>query len=276
MKKWSIMLLLVVITTLYGCKHEHQWEQADCVNPAKCADCGATDGKALGHEWNDATCTSAKKCQICKKTKGDPLGHEWEEATCKAPKTCSVCGEQEGKPLEHEGRWITLQEATMTQKGSEELLCVNCADLLDTRETDMKLPGIEDGYFNFASDAEFIQWFNSTPYKITIDDTECGETLGFSADGYTAYFIKRDEADGYGLILLRHENNKTDGRISSIVVWYGDDAVATAAIVMVIGYAINKDFSPENASVIFMQGDNYSGGGMRMFYNDYGIALEPV
>ena len=51
------------------------------------------------HEWLEATCTSPKKCAFCGKIEGEALGHTWIEATYDSPKTCSVCGATEGRPL---------------------------------------------------------------------------------------------------------------------------------------------------------------------------------
>lgn len=82
-----------------SCKHE--WKEADCTSPRTCAECGETEGEALGHNWIDASCDKPKTCKNCGATEGEPLEHKWQEADCTHPKTCSVCGATEGKSLGH-------------------------------------------------------------------------------------------------------------------------------------------------------------------------------
>ncbi len=83
--------------TVTECTHE--WLEATCTSPKKCASCGKIEGEALGHTWIEATCTSPKKCAFCGEIEGEALGHTWIEATYDSPKTCSVCGATEGRPL---------------------------------------------------------------------------------------------------------------------------------------------------------------------------------
>lgn len=85
---------------LTGC-HSHQWEEADCTTPRTCAECGETEGEALGHTWEEADCTKPVTCSVCKETEGEALGHIWQEADCTVPATCSRCGETEGEALGH-------------------------------------------------------------------------------------------------------------------------------------------------------------------------------
>lgn len=99
-KKLTLLVLaLMCLLVLAGCGCEHEWIEADCVNPATCSKCDATEGSPKGHTWEAATCTTAKTCEICGVTEGEALGHDWQEATVEAPKTCKVCGETEGDPL---------------------------------------------------------------------------------------------------------------------------------------------------------------------------------
>lgn len=75
MKKRMTALLLAIaaLFTLTACGHEHVWQEADCLTPKTCADCGETEG--------------------------EPLGHSPTEATHWAPSVCSVCGEELGEAL---------------------------------------------------------------------------------------------------------------------------------------------------------------------------------
>jgi len=120
MKKMMIVLLTVIcLLTLSacGCKHEI-WNEADCVTPKTCAECGEIEGAPLGHSWLAATCETAKTCENCGELSGDPLGHSWQEATCTDPKTCTACLLTEGEALGH-----SWEEATTEAPKT----CTTCA-----------------------------------------------------------------------------------------------------------------------------------------------------
>ena len=103
-----IALALVMLLALAGCACEHEWMEADCVNPRICAKCEEVEGTPLGHTWSAATCVDPKICENCAATEGEPKGHEWVEATCTEPNICSVCGETDGEPLGH--AWVDATE----------------------------------------------------------------------------------------------------------------------------------------------------------------------
>ncbi|MCI8416125.1 MAG: hypothetical protein HFI33_01275 [Lachnospiraceae bacterium] len=99
-KKRILMPIICTIAFgLAGCGHKHVWEEATCLAPKTCTECGETEGGTIDHIWAEATCEKAKFCEICGETVGEPLSHEWAEATYEAPKTCSFCGVTEGEPL---------------------------------------------------------------------------------------------------------------------------------------------------------------------------------
>lgn len=101
-KKLTVLLLaLVCLAVLAGCGCEHEWAEADCVNPRHCTLCDKTEGEPLGHVWYAATCEAPKTCEVCGTTEGDPKGHSWVEATCEEAKNCSVCHLTEGEALGH-------------------------------------------------------------------------------------------------------------------------------------------------------------------------------
>ena len=62
--------------------HDHVWQDATCTAPKTCADCGATEGKALGHNFMPTVCTrcgmeaSGQKQQTPAETKPAPTDHE--------------------------------------------------------------------------------------------------------------------------------------------------------------------------------------------------------
>ena len=112
MKKTYLLIVLALVFALAlsacGCKHE-TWTDADCVTPKTCAECGETEGEALGHSWNEATCEAPKTCAACAATEGEALGHSWSEATCEAPKTCATCAATEGEALGHDWQDATTE-----------------------------------------------------------------------------------------------------------------------------------------------------------------------
>lgn len=144
MKKKMIVLILALVCmmVLTGCfcKHE-QWKDATCTDPKTCAECGKTEGEALGHVWLAATCetprtceqcgitdgeakghamveascTEAKHCEQCDLVEGEALGHVWQEATTELPQTCEVCAVTEGERIITDPRFTT--EATKDIQG---------------------------------------------------------------------------------------------------------------------------------------------------------------
>ena len=111
----AILLCCIMLLTACGC--EHEWVDADCVNPMTCALCQETEGAPLGHSWMAATCEQPKSCENCDATEGEAKGHQWEDATCIAPKKCAICFKTEGNPISHQWEEATT-EAPKT--------CVNC------------------------------------------------------------------------------------------------------------------------------------------------------
>ena len=82
--------------------HSHVWLSASCTDPEVCADCGKTQGEALGHNWQAGSCTQASICSTCGISDGEAPGHSWTDATCTVPKTCENCGQTEGKAAGHD------------------------------------------------------------------------------------------------------------------------------------------------------------------------------
>lgn len=121
MKKRITLIILALVCMLVlsacGCAHE-TWNEADCVNPRTCAECGETEGAPLGHTWAAATCETAKTCETCGEAEGEALGHSWVEADCETARTCANCNLTEGEALGH--AW---QEATTELPKT----CATCA-----------------------------------------------------------------------------------------------------------------------------------------------------
>lgn len=101
MKKWQLILILVLIVSLLtACECKHTFGDATCEEPATCSKCGETEGEALGHTWVDADCETPKTCSVCGQTEGSALGHTWVDANFQTPKTCSACGKTDGDVLQ--------------------------------------------------------------------------------------------------------------------------------------------------------------------------------
>ena len=115
MKRKAIVLLLasLLLLTLTACGCEHTWEDATCLEPAVCKECGETQGEPAGHIWQEATCDAPKTCTSCGITEGDKTEHQWLEATCQAPKTCELCNATEGELAEHNWSAICRAECTV-------------------------------------------------------------------------------------------------------------------------------------------------------------------
>lgn len=107
----SFLVLVLCLSLLTGCMCKHEvWNDADCVTPKTCAECGETEGEALGHVWLAATCEAPKTCEACGITEGEAKGHSWVDATCEAPKTCTSCDLTDGEALGHD--WVDATTET--------------------------------------------------------------------------------------------------------------------------------------------------------------------
>ena len=111
MKKSMLLLVLVLcMAMLTGCFCKHEtWHDATCLTPKTCAECGETEGEALGHVWMAATCETPKTCEQCGLTEGEAKGHDWQDVTCETPKTCATCALTEGEPLGHDWQDATTE-----------------------------------------------------------------------------------------------------------------------------------------------------------------------
>lgn len=129
MKKYlSFALCLVLTILLVGCGHQHTWEEATCISPKICSECGETEGEALGHSWVSATCEEPETCSVCGETQGEANGHIWEAATCQHPEQCLTCGFTKDTKLgDHEcNSWSKVVEPTCTEEGYKKGVCVCC------------------------------------------------------------------------------------------------------------------------------------------------------
>lgn len=103
----ALILCAAMVLGLCACGCRHEWTGADCLTPKTCAECGETEGEALGHDWADATCEAPKTCSRCALTEGEALGHDWQDATTEAPQTCATCAATEGERIITDERFTT-------------------------------------------------------------------------------------------------------------------------------------------------------------------------
>ena len=206
----ALSLLCLLLLTACGC--EHQWLDATCSTPKKCAKCGAeihgtTEEYLNNHQWEDATCTSARKCVLCGATEGKALDHtpsEWttdKPATCTetglASTTCLICGEAYTKELEtaehSEGDWIVLNEATILTKGKRAKKCTSCDLLLLEEEYEIPEEEKEEAYkqecetYEYETIARAPAEYNGKLAKFT------GEVIQVQQStilGYTTYVMR--------------------------------------------------------------------------------------
>lgn len=167
MKKLMLLAVLVLcMAMLTGCFCKHEtWNDANCETPKTCAECGETEGEALGHVWMAATCETPKTCEQCGKTEGEAKGHDWQDVTCETPITCSRCGLTEGSAMGHD--W---QDATTELPKT----CATCALTEGERI-------ITDARFTTASTIELQGKWGYT-YPVTAEDLgvpELAEPLEF-------------------------------------------------------------------------------------------------
>ena len=107
------VVLLLVPATNEEPPHTHNWQNATCVKPKTCRDCGATEGEAAMHNWQEATCIRPKTCKDCRATEGEVIAHNWQDATCTKPETCEGCGATAGEAKGH-----TWKNGECTQCGA--------------------------------------------------------------------------------------------------------------------------------------------------------------
>ena len=119
MKKYLVVVVVLVFVLLTGCSCKHKWADADCYTAKKCELCGLTEGDPLQHSWTDADCYKAKTCELCGLTEGDPRQHVWINADCTTAKTCRRCGLTQGEPLGHIMQAATCDKASTCKRCKE-------------------------------------------------------------------------------------------------------------------------------------------------------------
>lgn len=209
-----IILCVFVVSVIIGVSsgHQHTWEEASCLAPKTCSECGETEGEATGHTWIEATCTNPKTCSVCNMAEGEAKGHVWSNATCILPKTCTNCSTTEGEALGHSWNDATCTEAKTCgncNATEDEALGHDAAGLTCTNDatcsrcnTTITAPG------HTLSDATCIE-----PAKCST----CGETVG-DALGHT---VTSGVCDRCGLETYETVSGYGDDVLSGITVGDG-------------------------------------------------------
>lgn len=170
MKKRLLLttLMILSISCLAACSHEHKFGDATCTEASKCSECDETEGEALGHTWEEATCDKAKTCKVCGTTEGEALGHTWKEATCDKAKTCKTCNASEGNAL---GHTVDVGVCTRCKAFINKNLFDTIVrhqgwvdDAINNAHSALKLDrewsSVSDGYYNILSSEGYINHAN--------------------------------------------------------------------------------------------------------------------
>lgn len=193
------LILLLCAVLLSGCFHEHAWEEATCVTPRTCLDCGETEGTELGHTWEEATCDAPRRCKVCWEKDGDPLGHIWSAATCTEAATCMRCGLTEGEALGHD--W--------TEAGTDTpAMCRSCGQMLP-----LELPATGQIFIG-----EEIHWGSTLTVKCSGDQACYVKLKDEDYEDVLSFFVRAGETaevcvpGGYYYVYFAHG-----------VDWYGPE-----------------------------------------------------
>ncbi len=232
----------------------------------------ATHVICINHEWTEATCKEPKACIYCDETEGKALGHDWSGATCTKDSRCKNCDKKGKKATGHtEGSWTVTKEATLIEFGTEELLCKNCSESLESRSTEKKDAAVIGESFNFT-DIEFITWvMDNTTIEIGYDEAEL-----FKEDSdITSYDLTlTDGTKGY--LALDHDEN---GYVRVIMFYFAELSDA-AAIVSVVAEDIDSSFSADYAIEGLIYYDFYYDADMSVYVSEtegiYRSMLAPV
>lgn len=243
--KRMMMLCVLILTCMVlftGCFCQHEtWNPADCVTPKTCAECGETEGEALGHVWLAATCDTPKTCESCGVTEGEAKGHSWVDATCEAPKTCSACSLTEGEALGHSWEDATT-EAPKT--------CSTCAltegeriitDSRFTTAATRDIQGVWTADIPMGAEAFGFEPGSMDPVSLCLQ-------LDMRNDGTWAVSVSIPDEEAFMNSLLDAAEEMTYAELES----YGmDKAAADAAIEAAYGMSLRKYLEISLSSISF-------------------------
>lgn len=184
MKKKTLIIMLVLLAlVLSGCACEHEWADADCLNPQICRKCEETGAEALGHDWMAASCTAAETCSRCGETQGQPLKHSygsWTFGETDMTHSCESCGQTETAELDRD----LLLESKL--QGLWELAVIETESISYTA-CDLPIPGEN---LHFTEDHRVSGDMNGEPFDGT---WEFGDYESFDGDELYRFRIHDDD-----------------------------------------------------------------------------------
>lgn len=89
-----------------ACSHFYI-NEATCLTPANCAECGISFGKLADHKYSEASCTAPATCQTCGVTLGLELGHAYVNSVCVR---CGYVGQQQSQQAQQSQQTQTPQK----------------------------------------------------------------------------------------------------------------------------------------------------------------------
>ena len=226
----ALTLALALLLWACGCKHE-VWNDADCIHPRTCAECGETEGAPLGHSWMAATCLTPKTCENCALTEGEARGHSWTDATCTSPRLCESCKLTEGEALGHSWQTATTEQPkTCTKCGETEGEPI----ITDPRFTTEATAALQGTWIcDHPMDSEYADALGITVnYRISIvlgNDGSCKFRIGIADDEATRAALTKYLADTIYAELAARGMTKEEAD-AAIIEAYGMDVNACAAL----------------------------------------------
>lgn len=198
--------VVAVVAVLFGTKVIcfHNWEDATCIHPKTCSNCGLTEGESLGHQLGDyevireATCTEVGT----------------ERAQCKV---CQTYVNREIPMVDHTpGKWeVSLKPSISSdgtvEEGTKVRKCTVCGQVIDSQTYTLSAEEIK---------AEFKKGCKEYSYKKIFrnpDDYE-GKQAKF-----TGKVVQVQEASGLYVLRVATSGNYDD----VIYVIYSTDSDAS-------------------------------------------------
>ncbi len=204
MKKRMTALLLAVaaLLTLTACGqkspvHEHVWQEAGCLTPKTCTDCGETEGEPLGHSATEATHWAPSVCSACGEQLGEALVPDFEKYGYKVidasevPTEHSLTVNEAGEIVSTGVQYTTglLRSANGYRESYRSDVVLKEREIFEGDEEHPAADGYEWRYYEF--EIMLSEW-------LTPDGRICtgGYQIGFSDDDYYDIAARDDSARG--------------------------------------------------------------------------------
>lgn len=194
----ALLLAMAALFTLTACGqkspvHEHVWQEADCLTPKTCADCGETEGEPLGHRATEATHWAPSVCSACGEELGGALIPDFEKYGYKVIDASEVPTEH-SLTVDASGTVVSTGLRYQTSPAEYSDLTIGYVALKNREifEEDKEHPaadGYEWRYYEF--ELLFPQWLSPDGKK-----WQYGYSISFSDDDYYDIAARDDSARG--------------------------------------------------------------------------------